>query len=352
MGYTKVFPSLITSTVWREPSDTRVVWITMLALTDRDGIVECSVPGLADLARVSIEACEAALARFQEPDGYSRTQDFDGRRIEQVDGGFRVLNHAKYRDRLSRDDRRAYNARKQREYRARKKGRGDSGNALPIPVTNEQDPHITDADTDTDTEASVYIPPARARESDDDTPIGVVWSELWAQRYGEPCELPGAAVARLERLVDRHTREEVIARMIVCLREGGWWAENRHPVHAFASQFGRWAPVPHEAPALEAELLRALTPAARGWLRGAEIVDDGDEVRIRSWSADKLEDSLALLRSAIGRPVVLEQLDESQPSQHCETCGGAGIIKVTALTALAGAVDTTERCPTCHGIAP
>ena len=72
MGYTKLFPALITSTVWRESSDTRVVWITMLSLTDRDGKVETSIPGLADMARVSVPACVEALERLQAPDEFSR----------------------------------------------------------------------------------------------------------------------------------------------------------------------------------------------------------------------------------------------------------------------------------------
>ena len=37
-GYTKLFPGLILSTVWREPNHIRLVWITMLAITDRDGL--------------------------------------------------------------------------------------------------------------------------------------------------------------------------------------------------------------------------------------------------------------------------------------------------------------------------
>ena len=77
-----------------------------------------------------------------------------------------------------------------------------------------------------------------------------------------------------------------------------------------ASQFGQFAPEPEPVPDLEAAMLRALPPGVRGWLRGAQIVDDGDEIRIRSYSADKLEDSLALLQSAAGRHVVIEQLED------------------------------------------
>ena len=70
----------------------------MLAMADQYGRIWASIPGLANIARVSIEACEAALAELQSPDKYSRTTEHDGRRIEPIDGGWRLLNHAKYRE--------------------------------------------------------------------------------------------------------------------------------------------------------------------------------------------------------------------------------------------------------------
>ena len=120
-GYTKLSNAIVTSTVWREPATTRVVWITMLALADQHGEVQASVPGLADLARVSIAECEAALATFLAPDPYSRTKDHDGRRIEAIDGGWELLNHKKYRHLYSDDERREHTAERVRRFRARQK---------------------------------------------------------------------------------------------------------------------------------------------------------------------------------------------------------------------------------------
>ena len=69
----------------------------MLAMADRKGRVWASLPGLANRARVSLEEAEAAIHKFMSPDKYSRTSDFEGRRIEVIDGGWRLLNHEKYR---------------------------------------------------------------------------------------------------------------------------------------------------------------------------------------------------------------------------------------------------------------
>ena len=120
-GYTKLFNSILASTIWREDDKTRIVWITLLAMADRYGIAEGSVPGLADFARVSVEDCRAALVKLAAPDEDSRSQEFEGRRIEAVEGGWRLLNHEKYRQKLSADERREYLKLKQREYRHRDK---------------------------------------------------------------------------------------------------------------------------------------------------------------------------------------------------------------------------------------
>lgn len=93
----------------------------MLAMCDKYGVIECSLPGLADAARVSREECVEALRVLMSPDPDSRTKDNEGRRIGEVEGGWRILNHAKYRDKMSPEHRLEYQAKWQREYRAKKK---------------------------------------------------------------------------------------------------------------------------------------------------------------------------------------------------------------------------------------
>lgn len=115
MGFTKLHSDIIASSVWAEPDAIRLVWITMLAMADRDGLVLASVPGLAHLARVSLSDTEAALARFSSPDPYSRSKLDEGRRIREVAGGWVLVTHALHRERsspeLQAEKRRARNAR-------------------------------------------------------------------------------------------------------------------------------------------------------------------------------------------------------------------------------------------------
>jgi len=111
-SYTPLFASLVNSTIWREDDKTRILWITMLAIKDRDNLVEASIPGLASLANMSIPECEKALQSLMSPDPYSRTKENEGRRVTEVDGGWFIINGNKYNQRAR--DRAAYF----REYRS------------------------------------------------------------------------------------------------------------------------------------------------------------------------------------------------------------------------------------------
>lgn len=68
-----------------------------------------------------MDECQKALAVLQGPDPYSRTKENDGRRVREVEGGWVVLNHGKYRDKMSKQERADYQATWQKEYRYRKK---------------------------------------------------------------------------------------------------------------------------------------------------------------------------------------------------------------------------------------
>lgn len=100
-GFTKLFNTIITSSIWNEDNETRIVWITMLALSNKDGIVDASMSGLAVMARLPVETCKKAIAKLSNPDSDSRTPEKEGRRIEKVDGGWRIINYVKYRNRLA-----------------------------------------------------------------------------------------------------------------------------------------------------------------------------------------------------------------------------------------------------------
>lgn len=116
-GYAKVFADIVHSTVWREDVYTKVVWITMLVMADRHGLVMSSIPGLADAAKVSLEQCLSALDVLSSPDKYSRTKEYEGRRISEVDGGWLLLNFEKFRARKDDEEQRIRTVERVRKHR-------------------------------------------------------------------------------------------------------------------------------------------------------------------------------------------------------------------------------------------
>jgi hypothetical protein len=117
-GYTKLHASLLTSTVWLEADHVRIVWVTLLALSNKEGIVQGSVPGLANVARVPVDKCREAIERLLSPDPDSRSGAEDGRRIETIQGGWRLINFEHYRRLHSEEERKEYKRRWMAEKRA------------------------------------------------------------------------------------------------------------------------------------------------------------------------------------------------------------------------------------------
>lgn len=122
-GYVKLFSSILTSSVWGEADSTRIVWITLLALADRNGEAMASVGGLARSANMEREACERAIEVLSSPDPDDRSGVRDGVRIEKIQGGWRIINFAAYREKMRAADRTEYLRRKQAESRARRRER-------------------------------------------------------------------------------------------------------------------------------------------------------------------------------------------------------------------------------------
>jgi hypothetical protein len=139
VSYAKVFDSMLTSSVWQESHATVRVWLTMLLLKDQDGIVNAAVPGLAHAAHVTLDECQQALAVLSGPDPFSRTPTLEGRRIVQVDsGGWRVVNHEKYRELPSKAERRAYKRHHEQERRERQRVSGNGRKRGPTVDTRGQ----------------------------------------------------------------------------------------------------------------------------------------------------------------------------------------------------------------------
>ncbi len=117
--YTKLFHRILHSSIWDEDYPTRIVWITLLALRDADGVIESTIKALSRSARVPPEDCQSAIDKFLAPDPESLTSEHEGRRLKTVPGGWLLLNHQKYVQLMGREHQRAYWREKKAQQRER-----------------------------------------------------------------------------------------------------------------------------------------------------------------------------------------------------------------------------------------
>jgi hypothetical protein len=99
-GFVKLYGDrLLTSTLWLECWQARLVFVGMLAAADADGVVDMpSVRVLARQLNLSVEDTEVGLGVLEAPDSDSRTPDLEGRRVVREGNVWRIVNHRKYRE--------------------------------------------------------------------------------------------------------------------------------------------------------------------------------------------------------------------------------------------------------------
>ena len=96
--YVKLFGTILDSSIWAADAPTRIVWITMLAMANENGVVLASVDGLARRAQVSLKDCQKALRALSRRDYNDRSGVKGGRRIQALQGGWELINYQRYRE--------------------------------------------------------------------------------------------------------------------------------------------------------------------------------------------------------------------------------------------------------------
>lgn len=100
-GYTPLFDTLTRGTLCGRWPDIGL-WPIVLSLSDKDGTVDVTPLYISGITGLDEEEVVACMARFCEPDPYSRSQDSDGCRLQLLDShrnwGWKIVNHGKYRE--------------------------------------------------------------------------------------------------------------------------------------------------------------------------------------------------------------------------------------------------------------
>lgn len=137
-GYTKLFASILDSTIWDEDCATRILWITMLAMVNRDSQVLTSVKNLSLRARLTVNDVNESLEKLLAPDPESKSREHEGRRIVKIDGGWQILNYERYRNKR---DRASYMRNYMRNYRAV----NQNGDSKVNPSVSHSKPQLADS---------------------------------------------------------------------------------------------------------------------------------------------------------------------------------------------------------------
>lgn len=117
MSFAKLFSSITESSLWSEPKEVRLLFVSMLARADATGFVEAAIPGLERLANLTPEEVSNSLTALEGPDPHSKNTANEGKRILKVPGGWMILNYEEYRNRRGEEERRDYMRDYMREYR-------------------------------------------------------------------------------------------------------------------------------------------------------------------------------------------------------------------------------------------
>jgi hypothetical protein len=134
-GYVKLACSILDSSLWILATDIRIVFITILAMCNSEGLCEATAPGIARRANLPLAAVRRALRKLEDPDPDDKSGVAEGRRLERVSGGYRVINYLAYRD---RDYGAAARARRYRERRRARDRKAVTRDGRDAPVTRTQ----------------------------------------------------------------------------------------------------------------------------------------------------------------------------------------------------------------------
>lgn len=208
MGYTPVFDSVFTGTLCGKYPDT-AAWLFLLALADKNGVVDMTPQYIANVTGMPVTDLIECLARFEQPDPYSRTMDCDGRRITRIEEsrpwGWKIVNHGKYREKARKaafDAERVASGENRQRMQGRRENGPDATRDDPTrPASTRADP-LSDSDSDSDANKDLNLkksmsasPTAVPREADepdanrepDDT--GQVVARVfahWRETFGHP----------------------------------------------------------------------------------------------------------------------------------------------------------------------
>jgi hypothetical protein len=242
--YNKLFTKILDSSIWLEPTPTRIVWVTFLAAMDEHGFVPFASPGnVAQRAVVTLDEACAAIACLESADPDSSDSAHEGRRIERVPGGWVILNAEKYRALSTRATQMEHNRERVRRYREKIAAEGSNAAVTPATLGNAsvtQSEAYTEVLASPDDDAGRRSPSAPSKSPAKDQPIKTLLAEherLFTDRYGEK---PGSYSGKDAKLAKTIIKDHGLDRACAMLRtyfdsDDSFFTKAGHSFSAFAA---------------------------------------------------------------------------------------------------------------------
>lgn len=150
MSFIKAHQELVSSSIWEGPYHHRIAWTALMVTCNTNGISPVTEASLYRVANITKEEAEDAIKAFTSPDPKSRTPDYEGRRIERVSGGFKLLNYFKYRDIRTPEQKNKYMRDYMKRYRDDKKNgltwqesyKNEADDAMTLPIPSHFGPDV------------------------------------------------------------------------------------------------------------------------------------------------------------------------------------------------------------------
>lgn len=189
--FAKIFGQIHDSSIASDYT-VRLVFMDLLVLADKCGIVDMTEDAVARRTNVPLDVVQRAIQTLREPDPQSRTKDHEGRRLLLIDEGrewgWKIANYEHYRDIRTEEERREYHKQYKRKQRAKAKLVNKRKQPSTIVNNRQQSSTMsTHIDTDTDGDGDTHMGDSDLGPQPTAPDSAAILCEMWVTMKSKGC---------------------------------------------------------------------------------------------------------------------------------------------------------------------
>ena len=227
----------------------RHVFMDLLVLADRTGIVDMTVEAIARRTNVPVKVIRKALLTLLTPDPDSRSGEEDGRRLVPLDPerewGWQIVNFDRYHSIKNEDAKRAYMKVYMRKRRAEKKAKKEVVNPVKVnvnPLTSDVK-HV-----DVDVDVDVLKPPPTAGDKPkkakplacEHQALSQYFCEQYEKHTGVKYIVQGGRDGKAAKLLLEAYKPDEVKAMIEAIFNDDWGKANA-AIHLIWDKQNKWS---------------------------------------------------------------------------------------------------------------